>query len=271
MFLDTNELLLELDAKVHQNNVYNAIQSFGLYDMKDLVIYCNNGEAIFTTKKFLGVFSGLIRDVCKEVPQQETVNLFVPFTKEYVEQMMKYLNEGKLFSRDMENLRVVTEVLQSFGISIDMAEIAELKSRPTKRKKMEEDDNDNGSTDVKEKRKYYKKKKTVKREPGECELDEYGEILNEEKDVKKEKEGELCCKLCDKLFPSQSSYKQHAVVHTKEKKFECPECGKMFGTQAILYNHKGVHNPIKCEHCERTFAQKAAYKNHLKVAHDIES
>ena len=271
MFVNTNQLLLELDGEMHQNNVLGTIQSFGMYDMKNVVIYCSNGEAVFTTKKFLGVFSGLIRDICRDFPQQETINIFVPFPRDYVENMIEYLNQGKLVSRDMDKLTAVIELIQSFGINVDLAEIVELNNRPQpkKRKNMEKDSIENGTSEVKEKRKYNKKKKVAKIEPGE--LDEFGEILQEENEDKKEtKEKEYQCNHCDKAFTTQSSFKQHLVVHTKEKKFECLECGKTFGTQAILYNHKGVHNPIKCEHCDKPFSQKANYKNHLRSVHNID-
>jgi len=258
---------LELEDEVHQANVYNTIQNFGMYDMKNLVINCSNGEAVFTTKKFLGVFSSLVRDVCREFPEQETVNLFVPFTREIVDQMMDYLLKGELLSRNMEKLETVWELLKSLGIDVDDTEIIDMNNKPLpvkKKVKME-----TGIKEVREKRKYRKRKKEY--EPGE--LDEHGEIPTDGIEVKLEGDdsgGGFKCKQCDKVFSSKSQLTRHKIVHTKEKSFECKECGKMFGTKSILTNHYGVHNPIKCEHCERPFAQKSGYMHHLKTVHNTE-
>ena len=261
-----DKYLLQLEDDVHQANVSSAIQSFGMYDVKNLVINCSNGEAIFTTKKFLGVFSSLVRDVCKEFPEQEIVTIFVPFTREYVDQMIDYLFRGELVSRDMEKLETVWELLKCLGVNIDDTEIVDMKNQSLsgeRKSKIEV------KSEVRQKRKYKKRKKDY--EPGE--LDDQGEVANHEIEVKQEEdnsdeEASNKCPQCDKIFDSRHKLKVHSVVHTKEKTFECKECGKMFGTRSILHNHQGVHNPIKCEHCERPFAQKASLIHHIKTVHD---
>ena len=79
------------------------------------------------------------------------------------------------------------------------------------------------------------------------------------------------CPKCDKVCKSRHKLEIHMIDHTKDKvlTFECKECGKLFGTKSILQNHQGVHNPIKCDHCEKTFAQKAGLIYHIKSVHDI--
>ena len=79
-------------------------------------------------------------------------------------------------------------------------------------------------------------------------------------------DGSFNCLECDKKFESKYKLKVHSVLHT-EKKFECQECGKRFATQGILTNHMGVHNPTKCDFCERTFAQKNSLKVHMQNVH----
>ena len=80
-------------------------------------------------------------------------------------------------------------------------------------------------------------------------------------------EKEYKCQHCGKGFHVHSSLIAHLVTHTGEKPFECKECGKFFSSQGALYNHGGVHNPSKCDHCDRTFAQKASLKYHMQTVH----
>ena len=79
------------------------------------------------------------------------------------------------------------------------------------------------------------------------------------------------CPQCDKVCKSRHKLEIHMIAHSEEKlaKFECNECGKLFETKSILYNHQGVHNRIKCDHCEKTFAQKAGLIHHIKSVHNI--
>ena len=79
------------------------------------------------------------------------------------------------------------------------------------------------------------------------------------------------CPKCDKVCKSRNKLEIHMIDHTKDKvlTFECKECGKLFGTKSILHNHQGVHNPIKCDRCEKKFAQKAGLIYHIKSVHDI--
>ena len=75
------------------------------------------------------------------------------------------------------------------------------------------------------------------------------------------------CQHCGKCFSVRSRLTAHLVAHTKERPFECKDCGKFFSSQGGLYNHGGVHNPLKCDHCDRLFAQKSSLKYHIESVH----
>ena len=321
MMLDSNNSLrLELDSELHHAFVQQTIQSFKMSDL-NLAIVCRDGS-VFSNKRYLGLYSAVLREVVREFPEQETVTLFVPQRKAAVLQMLDYFAAGELRSGDMAALEGVLELIQSLGVSVDDAEIIENAGKggrvmgelkPKKRgrpKKADEsilpspsmpnmefekdaiivEDWSDGSLmeDVKPKKMGRPKKteenitpmknvnklkkmkqKRAKVEPGdlpvETLLDESTEGQQAFETTASE-DGSFNCMECDKKFESKYKLKVHSVLHT-EKKFECQECGKRFATQGILTNHMGVHNPTKCDFCERTFAQKNSLKVHMQNVH----
>ena len=318
MMLDgNNSLRLELDSELHHAFVQQTIQSFKMSDL-NLAIVCRDGS-VFSNKRYLGLYSAVLREAVREFPEHETVTLFVPQRKAAVLQMLDYFAAGELRSNDMAALEGVLELIQSLGVSVDDAEIIENAGRggrvmeelkPKKRgrpKKADEsispsiqnleigkdaviveDWSDDLMEDVKPKKmgrpkkteenitpmKNVNKLKKIKQKRAKIEPSDTSDetLLNESTEGQQafettaSEEGSYNCMECDKKFESKYKLKVHSVLHT-EKKFECQECGKRFATQGILTNHMGVHNPTKCDFCERTFAQKNSLKVHMQNVH----
>ena len=232
--MDTsNQLLLELDASLLHDFVLDTIQRLKMSEC-NILISCVDGGTVFTNKKYLSVFSSVVTDICKDFPEQEKLTLQVEFTKNQVDLMMEYFNTGELRSTDVEELHEVMTLIQCLGVDIKDVELIELdvQEKPTSKRKSDVKISLGDGT----RKKYMTKNIKVKEERKDIEADP----LDEQSD--------------DKFVE-------------KNKPYECQECGKCFSTSAILYNHRGVHNPTKCDLCDRTFAQKASLKYHLEKCH----
>ena len=228
-----DHLLLELDESLHHDFVLDTIQSLRMSDY-NLLISCVDGGTVFTNKKYLSVFCSVVTDICKDFPEQEKFTFQVEFTKNHVDLMMEYFNTGEIRSADVDELNEVVSLMQCLGVDIKDVELIELEAPEKLTRKRKSDAK--VSLDDGTRKKYKNKNIKIKEERRDIE----SATLNEQSD--------------DNLVE-------------KNKPYECRECGKCFSTPAILYNHRGVHNPRKCDLCDRTFAQKASLKYHLEKFH----
>ena len=257
----TTVLKLEVDISSHQNFVFNSIQSLRMSD-HNLTISCADGGTVFTNKKYLGVYCTMIKDICKEFPEQENLTVTVEFMKQSVEMMLEYFNTGELKSDNFEALNEVLSLIQILGVNTDDLELIEvIPSKKQNRKRKSEAIDPEAEEGEKIPKKNNKK---VKTEPLVNDVD--GTL---DETVKYTDGGgkEHKCQHCGKGFSVMSSLTAHLVTHTKQKPFQCKECGKFFSSQGALYNHGGVHNPSQCHLCDRTFAQKASLNHHINTVH----
>ena len=84
----------------------------------NLFLSCSDGESLFTSKRFLGVYSKVIRSICKEYSIDEVVTLIIPFPKRDVLKMMDLLSDGELAGVTQDDLDVINELLICLGITV---------------------------------------------------------------------------------------------------------------------------------------------------------
>lgn len=79
------------------------------------------------------------------------------------------------------------------------------------------------------------------------------------------------CRFCEKAFNYGHHLRIHETTHTKEKPFPCSTCGKTFASKDRLTNHQLQHADDfkhKCELCNGSFRSKKALKMHCILKHD---
>ena len=251
-------LKLELDTNLHQEFVFNTIQSLRMSDY-NLLISCMDGGTVFTNKRYLGVYCSVIKDICREFPEHDKVTVYVEFKKKHVEMMMEYFNTGELKSDNIDTLNYVESLIQTLGVNVDDMERIEVKPPKKYARKRKSNASDSLRNPI------INSKIKIKSEPQDGNINENADL--DEKVAIEEDDKVHGCGLCGKRFAQSSRLTMHLLVHTKEKPYECKECRKFFSSPGSLFNHSGVHNPTKCNHCDKTFAQKASLNHHMKTVH----
>ncbi|KAK7078424.1 Zinc finger protein plag1, partial [Halocaridina rubra] len=91
-------------------------------------------------------------------------------------------------------------------------------------------------------------------------------------------EGDLQCKICQKMFETKSDLIYHLKVHVgsrsvkspSEKKFQCDHCERRFFTRKDVKRHLVVHTgkrDFSCTYCPQKFGRKDHLVRHIKKSH----
>ncbi|XP_067661691.1 zinc finger protein 665-like [Haliotis asinina] len=76
------------------------------------------------------------------------------------------------------------------------------------------------------------------------------------------------CEICDKIFQSGKSLKDHQNIHSGIKSYVCKVCGKALVSANRLKSHLKTHiidKPYKCEYCQKSFINPGDLTNHRRV------
>ncbi|XP_050724149.1 zinc finger protein PLAGL1-like isoform X3 [Eriocheir sinensis] len=93
-------------------------------------------------------------------------------------------------------------------------------------------------------------------------------------------EGDLQCKICQKMFETKPDLIYHLKVHVgsrsvkspSEKKFQCDHCDRRFFTRKDVKRHLVVHTgkrDFSCTICPQKFGRKDHLVRHIKKSHGI--
>ncbi|KPJ14220.1 Zinc finger protein 836 [Papilio machaon] len=79
------------------------------------------------------------------------------------------------------------------------------------------------------------------------------------------------CQICSKVFITRSLRNNHVKnVHQKEKNIECDICHRLFYAKSDVTRHKVTHTKEKkvaCELCDTLFATKDSLRKHVRRIH----
>lgn len=79
------------------------------------------------------------------------------------------------------------------------------------------------------------------------------------------------CQVCSKVFITRSLRNNHVKnVHQKEKNIECDICHRLFYAKSDVTRHKVTHTKekqVSCEACDTLFATKDSLRKHVKRIH----
>ncbi|KAH8297756.1 hypothetical protein KR054_008790 [Drosophila jambulina] len=86
----------------------------------------------------------------------------------------------------------------------------------------------------------------------------------------KERNEQLECPECQRVFGSKSSLRLHLRTHQEQKRFRCDHCGHETSDHNAFRRHLGTHKEHKrysCPHCDFKAIQSTAFRIHLQKRH----
>lgn len=91
-----------------------------------------------------------------------------------------------------------------------------------------------------------------------------------EKALKPLSEENFHCNICNKKFKTESTLKNHRLVHSDDRQFSCTLCDKTFKCTTYLNSHLVTHSnerQFTCLTCGSSFKWKQALNLHIKKLH----
>ncbi|XP_022119022.2 zinc finger protein 85 [Pieris rapae] len=81
---------------------------------------------------------------------------------------------------------------------------------------------------------------------------------------------ELTCQLCNKVYKTPNSLRDHKKIHANNRKkdYTCERCGKMFYNKGTLTSHIMAHNEVRphvCRICNKSFMFPNMLRRHVEM------
>ncbi|XP_045508318.1 zinc finger protein 506-like [Colias croceus] len=81
---------------------------------------------------------------------------------------------------------------------------------------------------------------------------------------------ELTCKLCNKVYKTPNSLRDHQSIHTQNRKkdYTCDRCGKTFYKKGTLTSHIMAHDQVRphiCKICNKAFIFPNMLRRHVEM------
>ncbi|CAK1548771.1 unnamed protein product [Leptosia nina] len=81
---------------------------------------------------------------------------------------------------------------------------------------------------------------------------------------------ELTCRLCNKVYKTPNSLRDHQKLHAKNRKkdYTCDRCGKMFYSKGALTSHIMAHDQVRphvCKICNKAFLFPNMLRRHVEM------